>query len=118
MLQQKQRIRLCARQNRALGLLLNFEPGRVFNTSKSFDFQSSLRHHYPSRDVNCTSMQLSVTTGGVQMNRIAVLAIACLLTLPAAALAQTRRRTTRGQVTPKQTSAQANAKARTDGATK
>ena len=52
------------------------------------------------------------------MNRIAVLAIACLLTLPASALAQTRKRTARPQAPPKQTSAQANAEARTNGATK
>ena len=52
------------------------------------------------------------------MNRIAVLAIACLLTLPATGLAQTRRRSTRAQATPKRTSTQANAEARTNGATR
>jgi hypothetical protein len=52
------------------------------------------------------------------MNRIAVLAIACLLTLPATALAQTRSRTARAKATPRKTSAQANAKARTVGATR
>ena len=51
------------------------------------------------------------------MNRIAVLAIACLLTLPATGLAQTRRRSTRA-ATPKRTSTQANAEARTNGATR
>ena len=51
------------------------------------------------------------------MNRIAILSIACLLTLPATALAQTRRRTARA-ATPKQTSAQATAEARTNGATR
>ncbi|PYS84176.1 MAG: hypothetical protein DMF70_05735 [Acidobacteria bacterium] len=52
------------------------------------------------------------------MNRIAVLAIACLLTLPATGLAQTRRRSPRAQATPKRTSTQANAEARTNGATR
>ena len=52
------------------------------------------------------------------MNRIAVLAIACLLTLSATAWSQTRSRTTRAKATPRQTSAQANAEARTNGATK
>jgi hypothetical protein len=52
------------------------------------------------------------------MNRIAILAIVCLLVLPATALAQTRSRTTRAKATPKKTSAQANAEARTNGATK
>ena len=52
------------------------------------------------------------------MNRIAILAIACLLTLPASALAQTRSRTSRAKATRKQTSAQANAEARTNGATR
>ncbi|HSP62336.1 MAG TPA: hypothetical protein VLQ90_05070 [Pyrinomonadaceae bacterium] len=52
------------------------------------------------------------------MNRIAILAIVCLLVLPATALAQTRSRTTRAKATPKRTSAQANAGARTAGATR
>lgn len=52
------------------------------------------------------------------MNRIAVLAIACLLTLSASAWSQTRSRTTRAKATPRHTSAQANAEARTNGATK
>ena len=52
------------------------------------------------------------------MNRIAILAIACLLTLPATTLAQTRRRTSRAPAATKQTSAQAAAEARTNGATK
>jgi len=52
------------------------------------------------------------------MNRIAVLAIACLLTLPATGLAQTRRRSPRAQATPKRTSTQANAEAKLTGATK
>ena len=54
------------------------------------------------------------------MNRIAVLAIACLLTLPAAALAQTRSRTTskRGTQSAKTSAQQASAEARTNGANK
>jgi hypothetical protein len=51
------------------------------------------------------------------MNRIAVLAIVCLLTLSATASSQTRRRSTRAAA-PKQTSAQATTEARTVGATK
>jgi hypothetical protein len=51
------------------------------------------------------------------MNRIVILAIACLLTLSATASSQTRRRSTRAAA-PKQTSAQANTEARTVGATK
>ncbi len=42
----------------------------------------------------------------------------CILLLSTTALAQTRRRTTRTKATPKQTSTQANAEARTVGATK
>jgi len=51
------------------------------------------------------------------MNRIVILAIACLLTLSTTAWSQTRRRSTRAAA-PKQTSAQANTEARTNGATK
>ena len=40
----------------------------------------------------------------------------CILLLSTTGLAQTRRRTTRAPATPKQTSAQANAEARTNGA--
>ena len=49
MLEQKQRVRLFARQNRALGSLLNVEPGAVFDAAESFDFQSSLSHYCQSR---------------------------------------------------------------------
>ncbi|SRR5713226_5577794 len=42
----------------------------------------------------------------------------CILLLSTTGLAQTRRRTTRGQAAPKQTSAQANAEARIGGATR
>jgi hypothetical protein len=53
------------------------------------------------------------------MNRIAVLAIACLLTLSASALAQTRSRTTkRGTQSAKTSAQQASAEAKTGGATK
>jgi hypothetical protein len=38
MFQQKQRIGLCARQNRALGLLLQIERRAVFEASQAFDF--------------------------------------------------------------------------------
>src|SRR5712691_9047923 len=42
----------------------------------------------------------------------------CILLLSTTGLAQTRRRSTRAQAKPKQTSTQANAEARTDGATR
>src|SRR5712691_5393066 len=42
----------------------------------------------------------------------------CILLLATTALAQTRRRTSRAPAAPKQTSAQANAEVRTNGATK
>jgi hypothetical protein len=51
------------------------------------------------------------------MNRISVLAIACLLTLSATASSQTRRRTSRA-ATPRQTATQPNTEARTNGATR
>ena len=44
MLEQKQRIRLCARQNGRFGLLLQIECGGVFDAAQSFDFQSSVAH--------------------------------------------------------------------------
>ena len=54
------------------------------------------------------------------MNRLVILAFACLLTLPVAALAQTRSRTTtkHGTQTAKPSAQQANAEAKTNGATK
>ena len=54
------------------------------------------------------------------MNRIVILALACLLTLPVATLAQTRSRTTtkRGTQTAKTSAQPANAEAKTAGATK
>jgi hypothetical protein len=54
------------------------------------------------------------------MNRIVILAFACLLTLPVATLAQTRSRTTtkRGTQTAKTSAPPANAEAKTAGATK
>jgi hypothetical protein len=54
------------------------------------------------------------------MNRIVILAFACLLTLPLTAPAQTRSRTTskRGTQSAKTSAQQANAEAKTAGATK
>jgi FlaG/FlaF family flagellin (archaellin) len=64
------------------------------------------------------STPIQVTTREEFMNRIVILAIACLLTLSATASSQTRRRSTRAQTAPKQTSTQANTEARTVGATR
>src|SRR5205807_6630875 len=44
MFEQKQRVRLFIRQNRELGLSLDIERSRVFNSSQTFDFQNSLSH--------------------------------------------------------------------------
>ena len=54
------------------------------------------------------------------MNRIVILAFACLLILPVTTLAQTRARTTskRGTPTAKTSASQASAEAKTAGATK
>src|SRR5713101_2503014 len=61
-------------------------------------------------------------TGGIQMNRILMLTIVCLLALPATTLAQTRSRTTRRSTqsskTPKASEQQAAAEAKTAGAMK
>src|SRR6266851_8985795 len=61
-------------------------------------------------------------TGGIQMNRILMLTIVCLLALPATAPAQTRSRTTRRSTqssrTPKASEQQAAAEVKTAGATK
>src|SRR2546423_1469734 len=49
MLQQKQRVWLLVRQNRALATFLDFEPRAVFNSPQSFNFQSSPIRHCQSR---------------------------------------------------------------------
>ena|SRR5437870_2095538 len=44
MLEQKQRIRLRARQNGRFGLLLQIERGGVIDAAQSLDFESSMSH--------------------------------------------------------------------------
>jgi hypothetical protein len=49
MLEQKQRVRLRARQNRALSLFLDLKRRRVIDAAETFDLQSSLSHSSQNR---------------------------------------------------------------------
>jgi hypothetical protein len=46
MFEQKQRVRLLARQNRAFDSFLNFKCRRVINTAQTFNLQASPSHEF------------------------------------------------------------------------